>query len=118
MEKKIEFISNQFESLSFSERVNLYNEYCSEERPDDYIYSNDEEFFDTYFSGAMDAVRAVCFGDYHFSDEYVWFNGYGNLESSDFPELYTDDSFFEWLVDNHSELLDDFEEDEETDSEE
>lgn len=44
---------------------------------------NDEHFFDTYFEGKPDeAVRAVCFGDYNYNDNYVQFNGYGNLVSA------------------------------------
>ncbi|QQO40465.1 hypothetical protein 000TH008_37 [Bacillus phage 000TH008] len=43
---------------------------------------NDEEFFKVHFrDDPQKAVRAVCFGDYNYSDEYVRFDGYGNLES-------------------------------------
>lgn len=51
---------------------------------------NDEDFFNTYFENRVDeAVRAVCYGDYNYTDEYVRFNAYGNLESFD-----------EWQVEN------------------
>lgn len=51
---------------------------------------NDEDFFNTYFANRIDeAVRAVCYGDYNYTDEYVRFNAYGNLESFD-----------EWQVEN------------------
>lgn len=44
---------------------------------------NDEYFFDTYFEGKPnEAVRAVCFGDYNYNDEYVQFDGYGNLKTA------------------------------------
>lgn len=47
-------------------------------------YENDEEFFDTFFEGRpMEAVRASQYGDYSYNDDYVRFNGYGNLESFD-----------------------------------
>ncbi|QQO40980.1 hypothetical protein 015DV002_23 [Bacillus phage 015DV002] len=43
---------------------------------------NDEDFFNAHFRDNPEgAVRAVCFGDYNYSDEYVRFDGYGNLES-------------------------------------
>lgn len=43
---------------------------------------NDEDFFNTYFDGnPMEAVRAAQYGDYNYTDDYVRFNGYGNLES-------------------------------------
>ena len=53
----------------------------------DYNY-NDEEFFDVYFGiNTIDAVRAVCYGDYKFEDEFVKFNAYGNLESANKYEV-------------------------------
>ena len=46
------------------------------------VYSNDDEFFQIFFeSKVMEAVRAVSYGDYNYMDEYVRFNGYGNIES-------------------------------------
>ena len=50
----------------------------------DYLdfYENDEEFFEMCFPNkAIDAVRAVYYGDYNYNDDYVRFNAYGNLES-------------------------------------
>ncbi|UPI12515.1 hypothetical protein [Bacillus phage SBSphiJ4] len=47
----------------------------------DYQY-NDEDFFNTYFEGKpMEAVRAAVYGDYHYMNDYVKFDGYGNLKS-------------------------------------
>lgn len=46
------------------------------------IHENDEEFFNVFFEGnPNEAVRASHYGDYRYMDEYVRFNGYGNLES-------------------------------------
>lgn len=46
------------------------------------VWENDEEFFNTFFGDRpMEAVRASYYGDYKYMDEYVRFNGYGNLES-------------------------------------
>lgn len=46
------------------------------------VYENDEEFFETFFSGkTVEAVRATQFGDYRYSDDFVRFNGYANLDS-------------------------------------
>ena len=46
------------------------------------VYENDDEFFQIFFeSRAMEAVRAVSYGNYNYMDEYVRFNGYGNIES-------------------------------------
>lgn len=45
-------------------------------------YDNDEYFFQDFFGHKVDdAVRAVCYGDYEYMDDYVRFDGYGNLKS-------------------------------------
>lgn len=76
-------IIDHLESLSDRELINLHNTYCQENSSaDDEIHENDEDFFNTYFDGkVMEAVRAVSFGEYKYSDKYVRLNGYGNLES-------------------------------------
>ena len=63
--------------------ISIWNEYCSEENMDDYIHNNSEDFFNEMFEKADDAVRAVCYGNYEYTDEYVIFNAYGNLVSFD-----------------------------------
>lgn len=78
----LEFISNKnnFEEImDIIISINSYDESLS------YLeyYYNDEDFFNIYFGiNTLDAVRAVCFGDYNYSDDFVRFNGYGNLESA------------------------------------
>lgn len=49
----------------------------------DYLdyYDNDEYFLNDMFEKPDDAVRAAYYGDYNYMDDYVRFNGYGNLES-------------------------------------
>lgn len=45
-------------------------------------YENDEDFFNTfYYNNPMEVARAVCYGEYNFTDEYVKINAYGNLTS-------------------------------------
>ena len=65
------------------------------------VYENDEEFFGMFFSNnPMELARAIYYGDYKYNDEYVRFNGYGNLESLDNFE------YKEELKDNIEEILD------------
>lgn len=72
---------NNFESIfSLIADVNSWNDSL------DYLnyQYNDEEFFNIYFENNPDeAVRAVCYGNYNYMDEYVKFNAYGNLVSAD-----------------------------------
>ena len=55
------------------------------------VYNNDDEFFDMFFEGKpAELARAIYYGDFNYNDEYIKFNGYGNLESFseyDYKEL-------------------------------
>lgn len=73
----------QGDLLQILREINSYDGYFD---GDDW-WENDEEFFETYYEGdVMGAVRAVCFGDYHFMDEYVKINAYGNLETTNYVQ--------------------------------
>lgn len=83
-----------FDELSDEQQIQMHNDYCQScDYRDDEIYVNDEDFFDTYFNNkTMDAIRACFYGDYRYSDNYVKFNGYANLESFDYPDSHIDAS--------------------------
>lgn len=82
MKTLIKQITKQINELSQSDLIRLHNTYCQSIGYDDEIYSNDDEFFEIFFSGkVIEAVRAISYGEYNYSDAYVKFNGYGNLES-------------------------------------
>jgi hypothetical protein len=82
-EKFIKAIIEEINCFDNDQMVQLNNEYCDQQNyPDDQIYSNDANFFaDVYGGDVMEAVRAVSYGDYNYSHDYVKLNGYGNLES-------------------------------------
>jgi hypothetical protein len=92
IKKDYDSVIEYIDSLDDGELVSLHNEYCqSISASDDEIYYNDEDFFNTFFpENVLEAVRAVCFGDYRYSDEYVVFDGYANLESSNLPDDWID----------------------------
>lgn len=83
--------------------IRTWNTYCSDENMDDYIWDNDEYDLNEMFHSADEALRAACYGDYHYSHEYFVINGYGNLESFDKydTEKYIDfSSLSEYIMDN------------------
>lgn len=71
-------------------------------------YYNDDDFFAMAFgTNVLDAVRAVCYGDYRYSDDFVKFNGYGNLISANMYELISlYDLYKEDIADKIMELAD------------
>ena len=82
MEETLEQIKNMLiESGKLRDIVQNLNSYngCL-----DYLdyWENGEDFFRTFYEDDIDgAVRAVCYGDYTYTDEYVIINAYGNLDS-------------------------------------
>ena len=73
-------------------------------------WDNDEEFFNTFFyNNPMEAVRSSYYGDYNYCDDYVKFNGYGNLESANEYDLvkryeeYIDD-IVKALIEHYQEI--------------
>lgn len=79
-----EFITEYLEELEEDELLEEWNEYCSNECMDNYIYYNDEYFLDEYFEKPSDAVRAVYYGNFNYMDTYIQFNGYANLDTSSY----------------------------------
>lgn len=84
IKKTKEALIEYLESLSESDLMEAHRQMCENcNYSDSEIYENDEEFFNLYFQNDPDAaVRATFFGDYRYGDNYVVFNGYANLESS------------------------------------
>ena len=60
---------------------------------------NDENFFECYFENKIEVARAICYGDYNYTDDYVRFNGYGNLES------FSEYDMIEELKDSIDEII-------------
>ena len=79
----------------------------------DYLeyYENNEEFFNTFFyNNPMEAVRSSFYGDYHYCDKYVKFDGYGNLKSVNDYELekeykYYIDDITKSLLEHYQEMI-------------
>ena len=82
------YLLNHFEELSeLASAIHAYNGEI------DYlmVFDNDDWFFEEFFNDKPhEAVRAALYGDYEYNDEYVQFDGYGNLQSFswyDYKEL-------------------------------
>lgn len=127
-----EKVMETIENLSSDEAVSLWNEYCSKDgRMDDYIYSMNE--FDEIMGNMtpLDVARTCYYGEFCPADDYFWFNGYANLESSDFPSMDDKSPFYAkelatWIIKNENalycdeiqEILDEDDEEEKDEDEE
>ena len=121
VKNNIEAISEYLRDLSDTDLINVHNEYAREHDSDNEIYYNDEDFFNTFFpSNVMEVVRAISFGEYKYSDEFVKFDGYANLESFSNAEDHVDISeLAQAIIDNPQDFYDiELEEEEEEETEE
>ena len=117
---KYEVFYEKFHELTASERIAIFNYYCYEHGDgDNAIHSFDEEFFETYFSDPMEAARATFFGEIQsWGDDYIRFNGYGNLESLNEYDALKEIEDYIVEIFEHEDTWDDYIEDEEDDDEE
>ena len=108
------------QSLDSEKLFYIHNEVIQENGfYDDELFYNDEDFFNTYFENkVMEAVRSCHYGDYNYNDEYIKFDGYGNLETFSGYEIHDYilfDEIADYMIDNedysvleNNDLLDDF----------
>ena len=105
-----DLVIDTINDLSTSDLVDLNNTYCRENNyNDDEVFYNDEEFFETFFSSKpYELARAINFGSYNFADDYVKFNGYGNLETVNYFSVAdlveTVDNIADWCIKNPSDI--------------
>lgn len=83
------------EDLHSKEKLDYYNRYCEYNNDSDsIIYPNDDDFLETMFGdNVSDLARAITYGDYNYTDKYVKFNGYGNLQSYNGLQAALEDNF-------------------------
>lgn len=114
MKRNIEAVIEHLEELSTSDLVGIHNTYSDEASTDEQIYDNDEMFFEEIFGGnKMSLVRAIAFGEYSYSDAYIKFNGYGNLETTNDPEEWiTISEIAEYILENEQYFDLEFEDEE------
>lgn len=96
---KIDWVVEQLTSENLIEIVENINSWNGDLENYE-VYTFDENFFNTYYlNNPMEAARAATFGKLNWSDEYIRFDGYGNLESlssGDYENL---------LVENAEEIV-------------
>lgn len=102
--EKTAYIDNNIKKLSLEE---IYNDITDDYKPDtlDWV-PFDDEFFNTYFDDPYEAARAVFFGDIkNWNDDYIRFNAYRNLESTNTIdyENYDEEIIKNWVCEKIEE---------------
>lgn len=102
-----DIVKEQLEDCTLDEVIEAYNHYCRENSYEEFL-ENESETFEIYFDSMIEAVRATQYGNYNFADNYVRFNGYGNLDSySEYEminEMIEDTSFHNYIIEWREEF--------------
>lgn len=73
------FLIKKLNEINDPELLTIYNQVLSDY---DYIFDNtNEEPLNSLFSSPIEAIKAVCYGNYKYMSPYAKLNGDGNLES-------------------------------------
>lgn len=91
----LESLDNEGENL-----LDVWNEYCSENRCDDEIYPYDNEHLNMLLPpNPADAFLAGLYASINHSDDYLIVNGYGNIESISDPSRHIDETvLIDWIL--------------------
>ena len=84
---------------------NVYDELDDRDRfafSEVYSFEDPEEFINNSFSSPYEAAMAVGRGHVNLNDDYVYFNGYGNLETISEAE------YLKKINENATEIIEEF----------
>ena len=125
---RYEKIKEAIESMSDSEIVYLYNDYCDAAHYEDcQVYTMDDLDEIMYSTKPWEVLRMAFYGDFRPCDNYFYFNGCGNLESFDYADSGNSPidvgDIAAWIDDNEDalnnddiqEILDEWEDEDEED---
>lgn len=102
--EKVAYIDNNLKELYLED---IFEDMDDDYKPDtlDWV-PFDDEFFNTYFDDPYEAARAVFFGDIkNWNDDYIRFNAYRNLESTNTIdyENYDEEIIENWVCEKIEE---------------
>lgn len=89
-----------YDSLTDSEKVERWNEYCDHINSDGHIFPLDDDFLETRLpSDKVEAFQMGQNANINWSDDWAIFNGYGNMESiSDPTDQIDEDALINYLI--------------------
>lgn len=93
MEKTKESIIEFLKNLDSEDLMHIHNEYVEYmSYYDDEIYLNNEDFFNEFFDNKdiYNIVQRVHFGNFQYNEKFIKYNGYGNLDTTNYIEDWID----------------------------
>jgi hypothetical protein len=107
LENRIEFLAECIKRQNDDTMLSILNEY-NDAVGNNRIYLNNEDGIDELCCGmSYDSIfRAISYGDYKYTDTFVWFDDFGNIISSDdVPCSFCEVA--EWMIENVGDGADD-----------
>lgn len=102
-------ITEYLEGLCVSELLPIHSEFCSAANYyDNEVFSMDD--FEEIVSGwkPLELAQRIFYGDFNPNRDYFYFNGYGNLVSTNYPaDLISIPDIVSYIIENDDELYDD-----------
>lgn len=119
-EKLFSIIKSTVENMDDDDKISAWNEYCDNVNAFDNRIEYMEilpELFDTSSAdGIWNLLNRFYFGSDCYNPDgsanpnrdYFYFNGYGNIVSTDYPgDVIDADELTEWIIDNNDALYND-----------
>jgi hypothetical protein len=102
-EFRVEFLKECITRMSDGTMLAIVNEF-NDAVGNNRIYLNDEDGIEELCSGLTydEVIRAVSYGEYSYTDKFIWFNDYRNICSSDDILGVSFCEIAEWMIDNWS----------------
>lgn len=100
-EFRVEFLKECITRMSDGTMLAIINEYC-DSTGNRNIFLNDEDGIESLCSGMTydEVLRAVSYGEYSYTDKFIWLNNYNNICSSDDIVGVSFCEIAEWMIDN------------------
>jgi len=109
-EQAIRRISDIIKNGNNDDLMYINNGYQSEVNGDNYIYRMND--FDEIMGGEIAPSELACrifYGDFNPNHDFFWYDGYGNLQSSDYVSdcpYVGEDDIAEWCVEHDEDFED------------
>lgn len=107
---KLDKFMSKWDELSKDTKISLFNNYTIEYGDSDEVFENFDEEGISLLTGddVMEAVRATCYGEVNFNDEYIRKDAYGNFQSySEYDAAEYADDYSE-LIFEHEDIWEDY----------
>lgn len=100
-EFRVEFLKECITRMSDETMLAIVNEF-NDAMGNSTIYLNNEDGIENLCSGMTydEILRAVSYGEYSYTEKFIWFNDYHNICSSDDIVGVSFCEIAEWMIDN------------------